>query len=148
MARCDCRSINILMQGKSCNPFVASSASFHNRSPSVLMQSLLLRLVDAGALHFPSARSKEDGAAPGIEPGTSRTRSENHATRPSSHLIFTDSRIMSAIKLNLYSHASGCLGIAARDRLHPRAVLNTGWLRPTTAGEEESNPCVSPHPMS
>ena len=25
------------------------------------------------------------GAAPGIEPGTSRTRTENHATRPSSH---------------------------------------------------------------
>ena len=37
-------------------------------------------------------------AAPGIEPRTSRTRSENHATRPSSHVLFC------SMENDAYSH--------------------------------------------
>ena len=45
-------------------------------------------LTIADALWVPHSQTiNEDRAAPGIEPRTSRTLSENHATRPSSHSL-------------------------------------------------------------
>ena len=51
-----------------------------------LDQAADARMIEA-AHHKHKARMHDRRAAPGIEPGTSRTLSETHATRPSSHVM-------------------------------------------------------------
>ena len=96
-------------------------------------------------------------AAQGIEPRTSRTRSENHATRPSCHLILASPH-MSIDMAMTYSSSPAAGPLWTDDSYGPAVdypkqapatvVVDRRGIRPAAAGEEESNPCGSPRPTS
>jgi hypothetical protein len=74
----------------------------------------LARCAPAANCVFRHARRR---AVPGIEPGTSRARSENHATRPNSQLIDSKLRIHSSLAA------------------HPQPISKLGCLHAITASE-------------
>ena len=66
--------------------FTKASLSLLPLKAIAAMKNVFLLITHKTLDLFPQSARLHERAALGIEPGTSRTRSENHATRPSSHL--------------------------------------------------------------
>ena len=72
----------------------------------------------------------EPRAAPGIEPGTSRTLSENHATRPSSLLISTGAQTLNDMSMGRTAAAGRCPEQGLLRELNPGPLAPEARIMP------------------
>ena len=77
-------------------------------------------------------KKQKNGAVPGIEPGTSRTLSENHATRPNSHTKKGGGKLLQKQKQKNHLRAARASFVFSR----PSLFLTT------PQAENKNNSCV------